>query len=138
MTLALNSDNQVLPHSHYQPCGFSGKERDDSWLLYFEARYYDPLSGRFISPDPLFSEQMDKCMSSVIECNLYQYTGNNPVMFVNIEDEAKKGRFGLEVAKKLISSILSFGGITDEKSKKIDDDFTVKNATEIVKESDKN
>ena len=49
--------------------------------MYFEARYYDPLSGRFISPDPLFGEQMDKCLSSVIECNLYQYTGNNPVNF---------------------------------------------------------
>ena len=56
--------------------------------MYFEARYYDPLSGRFISPDPLFGEQMDKCLSSVIECNLYQYTGNNPVMYVDIEGRA--------------------------------------------------
>lgn len=97
VTLTLDSNNQVIQHSHYQPYGaaanlqltslqpygFSGKERDDSGLLYFEARYYDPLSGRFISPDPLFGEQMDKCLSSVIECNLYQYTGNNPVMFVD-------------------------------------------------------
>jgi RHS repeat-associated protein len=30
--------------------------------MYFEARYYDPVSGRFISPDPLFAEQMDKCL----------------------------------------------------------------------------
>ncbi|WP_419812973.1 RHS repeat-associated core domain-containing protein [Bacterioplanoides sp.] len=102
MTLTLNGDNQVLQHSHYQPYGdaanlqlsalqpygFSGKERDDSGLLYFEARYYDPLSGRFISPDPLFGEQMDKCLSSVIECNLYQYTGNNPVNYVDPTGEA--------------------------------------------------
>lgn len=53
--------------------------------MYFEARYYDPISTRFISPDPLFAEQVDKCIGSVIECNLYQYTGNNPVMFVDLD-----------------------------------------------------
>lgn len=56
--------------------------------MYFEARYYDPLSGRFISPDPLFGEQMDKCLSSVIECNLYQYTGNNPVNAADHDGQA--------------------------------------------------
>ena len=103
MTLTLASDGDLVQHSHYQPYGdaaniqpsriqpygFSGKERDDSGLMYFEARYYDPVSGRFISPDPLFAEQMDKCLGSVIECNLYQYTGNNPVMYVDIKGLAK-------------------------------------------------
>ena len=97
MTLTLASNGDLVQHSHYQPYGdaaniqpsrvqpygFSGKERDDSGLMYFEARYYDPVSGRFISPDPLFAEQMDKCLGLVIECNLYQYTGNNPVMYVD-------------------------------------------------------
>jgi len=67
--------------------------------LYFEARYYDPLSGRFISPDPLFGEQMDKCLSSVIECNLYQYTGNNPVMYVDVAG-LEKARSWQEAERK--------------------------------------
>jgi RHS repeat-associated protein len=69
--------------SKLQPYGFSAKERDASELMYFEARYYDPLSARFISPDPLFAAEMEKCIESIVECNLYQYTGNNPVNFVD-------------------------------------------------------
>lgn len=53
--------------------------------IYFEARYYDPLSTRFISPDPLFAYDLEKCIESVVECNLYQYTGNNPVTRVDLD-----------------------------------------------------
>jgi RHS repeat-associated protein len=73
--------------SKLQPYGFSAKERDASELMYFEARYYDPLSTRFISPDPLFAVEMEKCIESIVECNLYQYTGNNPVNFVDPDGE---------------------------------------------------
>ncbi|NRA24963.1 MAG: hypothetical protein HRU08_10920, partial [Oleispira sp.] len=34
---------------------FSSKEEDGSGLYYFEARYYDPVTTRFVSPDPLFA-----------------------------------------------------------------------------------
>jgi RHS repeat-associated protein len=76
--------------SKLQPYGFSAKERDASELMYFEARYYDPLSTRFISPDPLFAVEMEKCIESIVECNLYQYTGNNPLVRVDLS-----GLFGL-------------------------------------------
>ncbi|NRA25004.1 MAG: RHS repeat-associated core domain-containing protein, partial [Oleispira sp.] len=88
--------------SRIQPYGFSGKERDDSGLMYFEARYYDPLSTRFISPDPLFAEEVGKCVGSVIECNLYQYTGNNPVMYVD-----QSGEVGLQIAAMVVGAAIS-------------------------------
>lgn len=97
VTLTLNENGALAQHSRYQPYGdaanlqphkvqpygFSGKEKDLSGLLYFEARYYDPISARFISPDPLFAEKVNKCIASVLECNLYQYTSNNPISYVD-------------------------------------------------------
>ena len=84
--------SQYLPYgapanaqdSKLQPYGFSAKERDASELMYFEARYYDPLSARFISPDPLYAEQMERCIESISQCNLYQYTSNNPLNYVDL------------------------------------------------------
>lgn len=87
-----------------QPYGFSAKERDASELMYFEARYYDPLSARFISPDPLFAAEMEKCIESIIECNLYQYTGNNPIVRVDLTGEAAHLAVG-----GTVGGIFSFG-----------------------------
>jgi RHS repeat-associated protein len=47
---------------------FTGKEYDDSGLIYFNARYYDPTTGRFLTEDP--SRQGS---------NWYAYCGNNPI-----------------------------------------------------------
>jgi RHS repeat-associated protein len=30
---------------------YTGQRRDETGLLYYHARYYDPLLGRFLSPD---------------------------------------------------------------------------------------
>jgi RHS repeat-associated protein len=56
---------------------------DDSGLYYMKARFYDPLLGRFVQPDPLFLDQPQLCLKSVIECNLYSYARNNPLKFTD-------------------------------------------------------
>ncbi|CAA0111320.1 Putative deoxyribonuclease RhsC [BD1-7 clade bacterium] len=68
-----------------QPYGFSGKEQDGSGLHYFEARFYDSVTGRFVSPDPLFAMELEKCAGSVVECNLYQYVGNGPIKRIDLK-----------------------------------------------------
>jgi insecticidal toxin complex protein TccC len=43
-------------------------------LYYFNARYYSPELGRFVSRDPI---------GIVDDVNLYVYVGNNPLKFVD-------------------------------------------------------
>ncbi|MEE4494958.1 RHS repeat-associated core domain-containing protein [Streptomyces sp. BE230] len=91
-----NSDGTIATTYTYDPNGtatttgadssspytFTGRESDDTGLLYYRNRYYDPQTGRFISQDPI--GQADGT-------NLYQYalsspttytdpTGNNPLI----------------------------------------------------------
>ena len=46
-------------------------------LYYLQSRYYDPATGRFISPDSI--EYLDPAV--IHGLNLYAYCGNNPVMY---------------------------------------------------------
>jgi RHS repeat-associated protein len=59
--------NSAVDH-HY---GYTGRERDEeSGLMYYRARYYDPNSGAFISIDPYGFHAGDE--------NLARYVGNDP------------------------------------------------------------
>jgi len=60
---------------HYR---FTGQEQDASGLLYYNARYYEPVTGRFISVDPLFVENPLKGVKNPQLLNLYAYALNNP------------------------------------------------------------
>ena len=51
---------------------YTGKEEDATGLYYFNARYYDPSIGRFITEDPIRSG-----------LNWYAYCGNNPLSFTD-------------------------------------------------------
>ncbi len=51
---------------------YTGKDYDASGLIYFNARYYDPLTGRFLSEDP-----------SRKVFNYYSYVQSNPVARVD-------------------------------------------------------
>jgi RHS repeat-associated protein len=64
---------------------FTGKELDDSGLYYFGARYYDPVMGTWLSPDPAMEG-----------LNWYSYCGNNPMNYVDpwglITESKEQGR----------------------------------------------
>jgi len=47
----------------------------DTGLTYLGARYYDPLTSRFISPDPLMNPMNPKTLDA------FMYANNNPVSF---------------------------------------------------------
>jgi len=51
-----------------QDISYTGKEYDATKLYYFNARYYDPSIGRFLTEDPARDE-----------INWYAYCGNNPL-----------------------------------------------------------
>ena len=54
---------------------FTGREYDsETGLYYYRARYYSPVSGRFLSRDPL---------GYLPDANLYRYVGNNPSSFMD-------------------------------------------------------
>ena len=49
----------------------------ETGLYYLNSRYYDPETGRFISPDSLDYLEPETCNG----LNLYAYCGNNPVVY---------------------------------------------------------
>ena len=51
----------------------------DLGLVRMGVRDYDPELALFITPDPLFLENPDRCLQSPLECNLYAYARGNPI-----------------------------------------------------------
>ncbi len=88
-----NAQGAAEEHNSYRPYGqlhthtgtadvaykYTGQERDPSTGLYFyNARYYDPALGRFISPDTLVPNPLDPQA-----LNRYAYARNNPVLYTD-------------------------------------------------------
>ena len=80
--------------------GFTGHEHYDRFgIINMNARLYDPVLGRFFSPDPQVQNPF-----STQGFNRYSYCGNNPVMYVD-ED----GEFALWFAMLIGATVV--GGI---------------------------
>ena len=61
------------------PYKYTGQERDSSTgLMYYEARYYDPKLGRFISADTIVPSLLDPQA-----LNRYTYVLNNPLKYTD-------------------------------------------------------
>jgi RHS repeat-associated protein len=57
---------------------FTGQRLDTTGLYYYEARYYDPSIGRFISPDTIVQNPSDPQT-----LNRYTYCSNNPLRYTD-------------------------------------------------------
>ncbi len=63
--------------------GFTGHEHYDRFrIINMNARLYDPVIGRFFSPDPQVQNPF-----STQGLNRYTYCGNNPVMYIDENGE---------------------------------------------------
>jgi len=72
---AASSTDLVVAQGRRVSRGFTGHEHlDRTGLVHMNGRVYDPLLGRFLSPDPVVADP-----SSSQGWNLYAYVGNNPL-----------------------------------------------------------
>ena len=79
--LANVSDELPREKTHHR---FTGQYLDDdTGLYYYGARYYDPKLARFISPDPLYMADPERCTTRPTSCNLFAYANNNPMAFID-------------------------------------------------------
>jgi RHS repeat-associated protein len=89
-----NSDGQLVRLSHYKPFGEELEQKKDDvastghkydaalGLIYMQARYYDPVIGRFYSHDPLNTlGHLRK--GDIHGFNRYSYANNNPYKYVD-------------------------------------------------------
>jgi RHS repeat-associated protein len=94
VSLATNSSGQVVSRQDFDPWGkargastiaqtslnYTGQRLDGTGLLYFHARYYDPVLARFVSADTIVPGQDSKTgTANPQNLNHYSYVGNNPL-----------------------------------------------------------
>ncbi|MFH2112436.1 MAG: RHS repeat-associated core domain-containing protein [Candidatus Bathyarchaeota archaeon] len=92
--LKTDASGNVIYESNYEPYGpgysksgleefrYTGKQEDATGLYYFGARYYDPVTGRFITRDSVFGD-----LSDPQSLNRYSYCRNNPHKYVDPDGE---------------------------------------------------
>ena len=104
-----DSSKNIIAASTYHPFGeteveegserylYNGKERDETGLYYYGARYYDPEIGRFVTRDLIKGRK-----SNSQTLNRYSYCLNNPINFID-----PYGNFGVAA----VGSLAFFGSI---------------------------
>jgi RHS repeat-associated protein len=66
-------------------------------------RDYDPYLGRFHTPDPLMVGSLEACSDSPLECNLYSYALNNPLL--NLDRDGQESTAARVVTRLLEGAV---------------------------------
>jgi len=67
---------------------FTDQEKDaESGLMYYGARYYNPVLGRFMSVDPVVINSPGAYLLDPQQSDSYSYARNNPLRFIDITGE---------------------------------------------------
>jgi len=98
-SMAVTGQDQVVEQQ------FTAKERDaESGLDYFGARFFMAPTGRFLSPDAPFADQFVENPQS---WNLYSYTRNNPLRYV--DENGRAAQAAVVVAVKVLGGATTGG-----------------------------
>jgi RHS repeat-associated protein len=88
-TLITDPNGELVEETRYLPFGavlvggeedllYTGKEKDDTGLYYYEARYYDPFLRKFTQPDSIIPS-----VYNPQSLNKYSYVMNNPYKYID-------------------------------------------------------
>jgi RHS repeat-associated protein len=94
-----HSNTQVTPYR------FTGKELDEvTGLYYYGARYYDPRTSVWQSPDPILNEYMSGQTNGGVfnpsNLSLFTYTYNNPVNLVDPDGNSPISVLAKQIVKQ--------------------------------------
>ncbi len=80
----------------HQPLRYVGQYHDeDSALVYHGARYFDPMRGRFLSPDPVGVGDALNDVAAPLLLDLYAYAGGRPNEFFDPDGAARIRYFAI-------------------------------------------
>lgn len=93
MKVSLQAAQGIGPH---QPLRYVGQYHDDdSGLVYHGARYFDPASGRFLSPDPVGVGDALGGLAAPLLLDLYAYAGGQPDEYFDPDGAARIRYFAI-------------------------------------------
>lgn len=95
--LALSGKNKQFDAQRDQPLRYVGQidDGDDGGLRYHGARFFDPVSRQFISPDPQGAADSVIEVASKERLNLYAYAGGRPDYFFDPDGAARIRYFAI-------------------------------------------
>ena len=67
----------------------------ETGYYYLNSRYYDPITGRFLNPEPNVDIGGFDSGAGLLGYNVYAYCRNNPVMYLDYTGEAVISSFAL-------------------------------------------